>query len=90
MRERLAKLNREDVNRAIKKHLSAKNLSIVIVTKDAQALKDALIADAFSPITYDGEKPPELLAEDKVIGAKKLRIRAEDVRITTVQEVFAR
>jgi len=90
MRERLAELTREDVNRAIKKHLSAKNLSIVIVTKDTQALKDALIADAFSPIKYDGEKPPELLAEDKVIGARKLGIRAEDVRISPVQEVFAR
>ena len=46
-----------------------------------------LVADA-SPITYDGEKPAQLLAEDKVIGARKLGIRPDAVRITPVDEVF--
>ena len=45
-----------------------------IVTKDAEGLKKQLVADAFSTITYDGEKPQELLDEDKVIGATKLGI----------------
>jgi zinc protease len=90
MRERLGKLTRADVNRAIKKHLSPRDLAVVIVTKDAEALKAALVSDAFSPIKYDGEKPPELLAEDKVIGAKKLAIRPEAVTITKVEDVFAR
>ncbi len=88
MRERLAKLTREDVNRAIRKHLSASDLAVVVITKDAEGLKQALVSDAFSPIKYDGEKPAELLAEDKVIGARKLGIRAEAVRITPVDEVF--
>ena len=48
------------------------------------ALKQALVTDAFSPIKYDGEKPPDLLAEDKVIGAMKLNIAADKVRITPV------
>jgi zinc protease len=90
LREKLAKLTVDDVNRAVRKHLSAKDLSVVIVTKDAKALKEQLVADAFSPIRYDAEKPAELLAEDKVIGARKLGIKAEDVRITPVEEVFAR
>ena len=62
----------------------------MIITKDAQALRDALVSDAPSTVTYDAEKPPELLAEDKVIGARKLGIRSEAVRITPVEEVFAR
>jgi zinc protease len=90
MRERLAKLTRADVNRAIQKHLSPRDLAVVIITKDAEALKSALVSDAFSPIKYDGEKPPELLAEDKVIGAKKLAIKPEAVTITKVEDVFAR
>lgn len=90
MREKLSKLTREDVNAAIRKHLSAKDLSIVIVTKDAKGLKGQLSSDEFSPIQYDAEKPKELLEEDKVIGAKKLGIRAEDVKITPVEEVFAK
>ena len=88
MRERLAKLTREDVNRAVRKHLSATDLAVVVIAKDAEGLKQALLADTFSPIKYDGEKPAELLAEDKVIGARKLGIRAEAVRITPVDGVF--
>jgi zinc protease len=90
MRDRLAKLTLDDVNRSIRKHLSSKNLSVVIITKEAKDLKDKLVSDAFSPIQYDAEKPAELLAEDKVIGARKLAIPAEKVKITPVEDVFAR
>jgi zinc protease len=76
MRDALSKLTLDDVNRAIKRHLSADRLSIVIVTKDAAALKQALVSDAFSPITYDGEKPAALLEQDKVVGALKLNLTA--------------
>ena len=88
LRERLGRLTRDDVNRAIRSHLSAKDLAVVIIAKDAEGLRQALLADAFSPITYDGEKPADLLAEDKVIGARKLAVRAEAIRITPVDEVF--
>ena len=88
MRERLGRLTRGEVNRAIRKHLSATDLAVVMVAKDAEGLRQALVADAFSPITYDGEKPADLLAEDKVTGARKLGIRPEAIRITPVDEVF--
>ncbi len=88
MRERLAKLTLADVNRAIREHLSAKDLSVVIVTKDAEGLRAALLADGFSPIVYDSPKSKEILAEDERIGAKKLGIRPENFRITPVEEVF--
>ncbi len=90
MRAKLAKLTRAGVNAAVKRHLQAKDLSVVIVTKDAGGLRDALVSDAFSPVTYDGEKPKELLDEDKVVGALKLGIRPEAVTITPVEEVFAK
>jgi zinc protease len=78
-----------DVNAAIRKHLSAKNLSVVFITKDAAGLKEKLVSDAFSPISYDAAKPQELLDEDKAIGAMKLGIRPEAVRITPASEAFA-
>jgi len=90
MREKLQKLSADDVNRVIRKHLSAEDLSFVIITKDAEGLKQQLISDAFSSIKYDGEKPAELLAEDKVIGALKLNLSADKVRITPVEDVFAK
>jgi zinc protease len=90
MRERLAKLTLADVNAAIRKHLSSKNLSVVVITKDAKGLAERLVADGFSPITYDAPKPQAVLDEDKLIGALKLGIKAENVKITPVDEVFAK
>ena len=90
MRDALGRLTVADVNAAIRRHLSATDLSVVMITKDAEGLKNALVSDAFSPMKYDGEKPAELLAEDKVIGARKLGVQAANVRITPVEEVFRR
>jgi len=88
MRDKVSKLTLADVNRAIKKHLSGQNLSVVIITKDAKDLKERLTSDAVSTIKYDAPKPPELTEEDKVIGALKLQPTA--VTITPVDQVFAK
>jgi zinc protease len=90
MREALARMTVEDVNGAIRRHLSARNLSVVMVAGNAEALKQTLLADAFSPIRYDGNKPPELLEEDRRIGALKLGISPQAIRVTPVEQVFAR
>ena len=60
------------------------------MTKDAQGLRDALVSDAVSSIKYESPKPDDILAEDKVIGAMKLNIKPENVRIIPVDEVFAK
>jgi zinc protease len=89
MREGLSKLTVEGLNAAIKKHLSAQNLSVVVITKDAAGLKDKLVSDAFSPIKYDAAKPKEVMDEDQVIGNRKLGIKAESVKITPAANAFA-
>jgi zinc protease len=90
MRGQYAKLTRDDVNKALKKHLSAQNLHVVIVTKDAQALAGLLTSDAPSEIKYDAPKPPDIVAEDKVIGAYKLGVKPENVHIVKVEDIFAK
>ncbi len=90
LRDGLAKLSLADVNAAIRRHLSGRDLQVVMVTKEAQGLADALVADDFSPIHYDGAKRKELLAEDQVVGALKLGIRREAITITPVEQVFAK
>jgi zinc protease len=90
MRQQLRALTLDQVNAAIRKHLSSGTLTVVCITQDAETLQNALVSDAFSGIEYDGEKPPALLEEDKVIGALKLAIPADHVTITPVNEVFAR
>jgi len=89
MRDGLSKLTVDDLNAAMKKHMSAKNLSVVFITKDATGLKEKLVSDAYSPIKYDGDKPKSLLDEDQVIGNMKLGIKADAVKITPATQVFA-
>jgi zinc protease len=88
LRDRLSKLTLEGVNQAIQKHFSAQNLRIVMITEDAQGLKKRLVADTVSMVTYDGEKPKELLDEDKLIGSMKLNIPESAITITKVDDVF--
>jgi zinc protease len=90
MRDGLATLTRDDVNAAVRRHLSATDLSFVVVTKDAKGLAEALVADGPSTMTYETEKPTALLEEDRIIGARRLGVRPDAVRITPVAQVFAR
>ena len=84
----LDELTREEVNAALKKHLNYKNLKVAFVTKDAESLKEALVANDPSPITYKSEKPAEILEEDKEISTYPLTVRPENVTIVTVEEMF--
>jgi zinc protease len=88
MRAALAKLTVDDVNAAIRRHIRPADMKIVMITKDAEVLKQALVSDAASTIKYEAEKPQELLDEDKLIGAKKLGIRADALRVIPVEDVF--
>jgi zinc protease len=88
MKQALAKLTLEDVNRAIKTHLASKSMQIVMITKDAESLRNAIISNAPSPITYQSEKPPEILDEDKIIQNYKIMAKPTNVTITPVARVF--
>lgn len=90
LRERLGKLTRADVNRAIRRHLSAEKVTVVAVTKDAEGLKAKLLSPDPSTIAYDAPKPPKVLEEDEVIGAKRLGLAPERIRIIPAADVFAR
>jgi zinc protease len=92
LRKGLDALKLADVNNAIRKHLNADNLRIVMIAKDAEGLRDAIVADAPSPIHYDAgaTKPPDVLAEDTIIEKLALKIPAANARIVPVEEVFAK
>ncbi|MCP4662111.1 MAG: insulinase family protein [bacterium] len=86
--ERIPEITREEVNAAIKKYLQYDNVKIAIVTGEAEALRDALVNDTPSPITYESPKPPEVLEEDKVIATWPLEVAEDAVRIVAVEEIF--
>jgi zinc protease len=88
MREQLAKLTLDDVNRAIRQYLKSDAMRIAIVTKDANGLRDAILSNKLSPITYNAPKPKEITDEDKVIEAYKIVVKPADVTIVPVTKVF--
>ena len=90
MREKLSKLTLAEVNAAVRRHLSGEDLQVVVIAKDAKGLAQRLAAETAPPIQYDAPKPAGVLQEDQLIGAMKLGLRPESIRITPVDEVFAR
>ena len=88
VREELGKLTLDDVNRVIRENLSTDNVQYVFITRDAADLRDRLVSDAASPMTYDAEMPEDVLAEDAVISVEPLDFDADDVSIVPAEAVF--
>ncbi|HKP36546.1 MAG TPA: pitrilysin family protein [Pyrinomonadaceae bacterium] len=88
MREQLAKLTLEDVNRAIKQYLKSDAMRIAIVTKDAAGLRDAILSNKVSPMTYNAPKPKDITDEDKLIEAYKIVVKPADISVVSVDKVF--
>lgn len=87
LKSELAKLTLEQVNAAIKHHLKSNRMRVVIVTKDAESLRQAIVSGTPSPITYNSPKPEELLAEDKTIAKYSIPTKAEWVEIVPLATV---
>jgi zinc protease len=88
MKERLSKLTLSDVNRAIKQYLAPGDMRVVIVTKDAEALRDAIVKGTPSPIKYNSPKPEDIMAEDKIIETYKVPVRPDQIVVVPVERVF--
>jgi zinc protease len=84
----LAKLSRDDVNKAIRRHLHTDRAVIVAVSGGAEELKEKLTGGEPSPMTYNSPKPEEILAEDKIVERWNLGLRPQDVTIVPVEKVF--
>ena len=78
----------EQVNAAIKKHLQDDNMYLVVITKDAAALKQKLMSGQPTSITYAGERSAALLADDKIISAFPIKVREQDITILPIEKVF--
>ncbi|MCX6148089.1 MAG: pitrilysin family protein [Candidatus Kapabacteria bacterium] len=86
--DNLTKLTYSDVQKAIKKYIQDENIKIVMITSDAEKLKQDLINNTPSPITYDSEKAKHILDEDKEIESFPIKVKAENIKIVKVENVF--
>ena len=84
---RLPKLTVNDVNAAVRRHLSGSGIKVVIVAPDADGLAKALTSGAPTPITYDTKGTPEIvLKEDETIASFPLK--DVSVKVVPVGEMF--
>ena len=88
VREGLANLTLADVNRVIRENLDLTNIQYVYITRDAGDLKERLVSNRQSPMTYEADRPQELLDEDAVISTIDLGFAGDDVAIVSADEVF--
>ncbi|MCZ6746480.1 MAG: pitrilysin family protein [Acidobacteria bacterium] len=90
-RKAMASLTRDEVNAAIRKYLQSENMVIAMVTADAVAMKDTLVSGKKTPLDYgDLTKPAAVMEEDEEIAGYPLNIKASDVKIVPVDEMFAK
>ena len=88
VKAQLARLSLADVNAAIRRHLKSDRVRIVVVTRNAQAFRDAVVKNTPSPIIYNSPKPKAIMDEDKTIEAYKISVKPEDVAVVVVSQIF--
>jgi zinc protease len=88
-RTALDSMTLEQVNAALRRWIEPERLRIVAVARDAQGLRQALLADAPVSLSYTAEKvAPAVAADDEKISAFKLRLAPEQVEIVPVGKLF--
>jgi len=88
VREKFEKLSLADVNRVIKENLQTENIHYVFISGDGEDMKKRLLTEQVSPLTYNSEKPAELIATDKIIESYKLTLPANNVEVIAIEKVF--
>ena len=86
----LDEITLNDVNEAIKKYWQYGNMQVAIITNDAKSLKDALVKDSPSPITYKTPKSESVMNEDKEISIFPIKVKSENVKIVPVTDLFVK
>lgn len=89
-RDKIKSLTHAQVNAAIKKHIRYDNIKFAVITSGAEKFKSELASNTVSPIRYESEKPPHVLAEDKEIESFTIPLKAEKIRIVKIEDVFAK
>jgi zinc protease len=88
VKEQLAGLTLEGLNRCIRQYLQPDNVKIVAVTQDAEAFCQAVLNGAPSPMTYASPMPQQILDEDKHIENYRLGFTPDRISILSVDDVF--
>ncbi|MBY6018123.1 insulinase family protein [Halomonas denitrificans] len=86
VRKGLEALTLEQVNRVIREQLKLADMQFVFVSPQAEEMADRLRQDQPSPMRYNAEMAPEVLAEDARIEALPLKLN--QVEVVTLESRF--
>jgi zinc protease len=86
VRSGLADLTLDEVNRVIRENIDMSDMQYVFVTRDGADLRERLLSDKASPMSYDAELPADVLEEDKLID--DIAIGFDSVEVVPSDEVF--
>lgn len=89
VRDGLASLTVETVNAALRRHLRHDRLHIAIVAPENSPLREQLLSEAGSPITYNSPKPDALLQEDAIVQRRPLSLAPPDITSIPASTLFA-
>lgn len=81
-------LTLDEVNAAIRRHLQAEDLYLVMITQDAEGMKQKLLSGEPTPITYAGAQPEHVLEEDREIASYPLPVTEADITVVRVEDVL--
>lgn len=84
----IAKLTREQVNAAIRKHLRTDSILFVAIAGDAAGLKKELLSSEAATIHYNSPPAEAILEEDKTVDKWPLGLREQDVTVVPLEQVF--
>ena len=83
---KLANMTVDDVNAAINKYLQTDNFHAVMVTNNATDVQAYLEADESSPMVYNTDPDPDVVADDPVIDA--IKVAPDSITIVPIEEMF--
>jgi zinc protease len=85
----LAKLTRDDVNRAIRRYLDRPNGRVIVaVSNHGDDLKRQLASPDPSPMKYNSPKPAAIMEEDKTVEKWPLGVPGENIQVVPLERVF--
>ncbi|MBY6186990.1 insulinase family protein [Marinobacter hydrocarbonoclasticus] len=86
VRQGLASLTLEQVNRVIRSQLKLDDIQFVFVSPDAEEMAERLRRETNSPMRYNAEMPEAVLAEDKAI--QVLPLKLDKVEVAPLESQF--
>jgi zinc protease len=89
LKARLPTMTKVQVDRAIRKYLDPKRLTVAIVSENVKTLRAELASGKPTPMTYDTkDTPAEVLERDKTIARFPLPVSASRIKIVSAGVMF--